>query len=99
MNAALTADVIDNPLKKSKKGIEPPSNPINERFSHCFFVNFFIKLNSFRKTKPPKTNAKTAKFFKKVKIYGFMPLTPNLFTKTEKPLITAVKNINTSPFL
>jgi len=35
-------DVSCNPLKNSRNGIEPPNNPIKDRFSQSFFFNCLI---------------------------------------------------------
>lgn len=58
---------IDNPLKKSKNGIEPPKKPIATSLNHCFLARFFTTLNSFSKIMAEKRNKTTKTFFEKVK--------------------------------
>ena len=66
INAAFTAEVIDNPLKKSKNGIEPPNKPIKVSLNHCDFFSLIRMLNSLNNKIEPIVNKRTARFFEKV---------------------------------
>ena len=92
-------EVSCNPLKNNKKGIEPPNNPIKERLSQSFFDNCFIFLNCVAKIIIESKKSATIMFFENVNMKGFIPCTPNWFTKIETPEITAVKSTRMIPLL
>ena len=98
MNAEVVPVVICNPLKKSKKGIDPPSNPIPPNWSHCFLVSLFKECHCPKPKTIPNNKTATTIFFAKVNTDESNPLTPKLLMKMEAPDIKAVKNTNHKPF-
>lgn len=97
-SAAVELGLIDNPLKNSKNGIDPPKNPIAINFNHCLLFNVLKVFASLNKINSENKNNTTNMFFDQVKIYGFIPFTPNLFTKIDIPLTSAVNRTNRYPF-
>ena len=97
-SAAVVLGLIERPLKNSKKGIEPPKSPIVVSCIHCFLLNFLNVLNSLNRSNRESRNKTTRMFFDHVKMYGFIPVTPNLFAKIDTPLTIAVNSTNKYPF-
>ena len=91
-------DVNERPLKKSRKGIEPPNKPIADSLIQADPGKENIVLNSLHAKMTENKNNATNIFLENVKIEESMPVTPNLFMNIEKPLIKAVKNTKINPF-
>src|SRR3989339_1003830 len=98
-NADVVPVVICNPLKKSKKGIEPPTNPINASFIHCLRESRFTSSHFPKRRSNAASIAATTRFLEKVKTEESNPATPKLLMNMEHPEMIAVNSTSTRPFL
>ena len=97
MNAPMEPLLNCNPLKNSTNGIDPPTNPIVNSWSHSFLFSFLRLFSSLNPKIIPSKNNATMLFFRNVNTVESIPFTPNLFTNIEQPDMSAVKNMNVMP--